>query len=182
VTVGQGGGGGGGFDGVHNDLSGRSTSNAHPASAISGLAAVATTGVYSDLSGRPTLGTAAAADTTAFATSAQGSLAATAVQPGSLAAVATTGQYSDLSGRPTLAAVATTGQYSDLSGRPTLAQVATSGQYSDLIGAPAAYSDEQARDAIGAALVAGTGVSITVSDPSDTITVAVTTVDGGTFT
>jgi hypothetical protein len=145
VTVGQG-GGGGGFDGVHNDLSGRSTSNAHPASAISGLAAVATTGVYSDLSGRPTLGTAAAADTTAFATSAQGSLATTAVQPGSLAAVATTGQYSDL------------------------------------IGAPAAYTDEQARDAIGAALVAGTGVSITVSDPSDTITVAVTTVDGGTFT
>jgi hypothetical protein len=153
VTVGQSGGGGGG---VHNDLSGRSTSNAHPASAISGLAAVATSGAYSDLSGRPTLGTAAAADTTAFATSAQGSLATTAVQPGSLAAVATTGQYSDLSGRPTLAAVA------------------TSGAYSDLIGAPAAYTDEQARDAIGAALVAGTGVSVTVSDPSDTITIAAT--------
>ena len=159
------GGGGGGFDGVHNDLAGRSTSNAHPASAISGLAAVATTGQYSDLSGRPTLGTAAAADTTAFATSAQGGLAATAVQPGSLAAVATTGQYSDLSGRPTLAAVATSGAYSDLSGRPTLgtaaaadttafatsaqggladtavqpgtlAAVATTGQYSDLSGAP----------------------------------------------
>jgi hypothetical protein len=153
VVVGQSGGGGGG---VHNDLSGRSTSNAHPASAISGLAAVATSGAYSDLSGRPTLGTAAAADTTAFATSAQGSLATTAVQPGSLAAVATTGQYSDLSGRPTLAAVA------------------TSGAYSDLIGAPAAYTDEQARDAIGAALVAGTGVSVTVSDPSDTITIAAT--------
>jgi hypothetical protein len=168
------GGGGGGFDGVHNDLAGRSTSNAHPASAISGLAAVATTGAYSDLSGRPTLGTAAAADTTAFATSAQGSLATTAVQPGSLAAVATTGQYSDLSGRPTLAQVATSGQYSDLSGRPTLAAVATSGLYSDLIGAPAAYTDEQARDAIGTALVAGTGVSITVSDPSDTITIAAT--------
>lgn len=37
-----------------------------------------------------------------FATAAQGSLAATAVQPGDLATVATTGAYSDLSGTPTL--------------------------------------------------------------------------------
>ena len=46
-----------------------------PASYISGLATVATTGSYSDLTGLPTLGTAAAADTTDFATAAQGSKA-----------------------------------------------------------------------------------------------------------
>ncbi len=34
-----------------------------------------------------------------------------------------------------------------------------------------AYTDEQARDAIGAALVAGTGISISVSDVGDTITI-----------
>ena len=57
---------GGGGSSVHNDLSGRSVAGAHPASAITGLSTVATTGAYSDLSGTPTLGTAAAADTTAF--------------------------------------------------------------------------------------------------------------------
>ena len=46
-----------------------------PASYISGLATVATTGAYSDLTGLPTLGTAAAADATDFATAAQGSKA-----------------------------------------------------------------------------------------------------------
>jgi hypothetical protein len=49
------------------------------AAAVSGLAAVATTGAYTDLSGRPALAT-----------------------------VATTGGYGDLSGRPTLATSATT--------------------------------------------------------------------------
>ena len=46
------------------------------------LATVATTGNYSDLNGLPTLGTAASEDTTAFATAAQGLLAASAIQPG----------------------------------------------------------------------------------------------------
>lgn len=36
------------------------------------------------------------------------------------------------------------------------------------------YSDEKARDAIGAALVQGTGIAITVNDAGDTITVAAT--------
>jgi len=72
------------------------------------LATVATTGAYSDLSGRPTLGTAAAANTSDFATSAQGGLADTAVQPGDLATVATTGAYDDLSNRPTLGTAAAT--------------------------------------------------------------------------
>jgi len=43
----------GGTAGSHNDLSGRDAPNAHPASAISGLAAVATSGSYNDLSDTP---------------------------------------------------------------------------------------------------------------------------------
>ena len=38
----------------------------------------------------------------------------------------------------------------------------------------AAYTSENARDDIAAALVAGSGIGITVSDPSDTITIAAT--------
>lgn len=38
----------------------------------------------------------------------------------------------------------------------------------------AAYTDEMARDAIGLALVAGTGISIAVNDVADTITIAST--------
>ena len=47
-----------------------------------GLATVATSGLYADLGSKPTLGTAAAQDATAFATSTQGGLADSAVQPG----------------------------------------------------------------------------------------------------
>lgn len=54
------------------------------------------------------LGTAATSASTAFATSAQGTKADTAVQPGSLATVATTGAYADLSGKPTLGTAAAT--------------------------------------------------------------------------
>lgn len=36
---------------------------------------------------------------------------------------------------------------------------------------PGAYTDENARDAIGSALVAGVGIDIAVSDPGDTITI-----------
>lgn len=39
---------------------------------------------------------------------------------------------------------------------------------------PAAYTDEQARDAVGSALTAGSGISVTVDDPGNTITVAST--------
>lgn len=49
---------------------------------IADLATVATTGSYTDLLNKPTLGTAAAANTTDFATAAQGTLADTALQPG----------------------------------------------------------------------------------------------------
>lgn len=46
------------------------------------LATVATTGAYADLSGTPTLGTAAATDSTDYATASQGSTADSALQPG----------------------------------------------------------------------------------------------------
>ena len=59
-------------------------------------------GAYADLTGKPTLGTAAATDSTDYATAAQGALADSATQPGDLATVATTGAYSDLSGTPTI--------------------------------------------------------------------------------
>ena len=90
------------------------------------LASVATSGNYNDLNNKPTipaaqvnsdwnatsgveqilnkptLGTAAAADTTDFATAAQGSKADTAVQPADLATVATSGDYNDLLNKPTI--------------------------------------------------------------------------------
>lgn len=130
------------FDGTWGSLTGKPT-----------FAAVAVSGAYSDLSGVPSLGTAAAQNTSFFATAAQGTLASTAVQPGSLSTVATTGVYADLLSKPTLgtaaaqnsttfataaqgvlastavqpgslATVAVTGAYSDLSGKPTLGTAA----------------------------------------------------------
>ena len=79
------------------------------------LATVATSGSYNDLSGKPTLGTAAATNSTDYATAAQGALAATASQPGH------THTASDVSG---LAVVATSGSYTDLSSKPTLGTAA----------------------------------------------------------
>lgn len=77
------------------------------------LATVATTGDYDDLLNKPTLGTAAAANTGDFATAAQGSLAATALQPGVQI------PWGDVTSKPTFATVATTGAYSDLGGIPS---------------------------------------------------------------
>lgn len=108
---------------------------------------------------KPTLGTAASADTTDFATAAQGALAATAVQPSDLATVATTGSYNDLSNKPTIPAAQVNSDWNASSGvaqilnKPTLgtmasesasdytptsglATVATTGAYSDLSGTP----------------------------------------------
>ncbi|WP_131813764.1 beta strand repeat-containing protein [Mycolicibacter kumamotonensis] len=76
---------------------------------LAGIASGAEANVQSDwnassgdaaILNKPTLGTAAATDSSAYATAAQGSLAASAVQPGDLATVATSGAYSDLSGTP----------------------------------------------------------------------------------
>ena len=74
------------------------------------------------------LGTAATTAATAYATAAQGTLAASATQPGDLATVATSGSYNDLANLPTLFS----GAYADLTGKPTL----FSGAYGDLTGLP----------------------------------------------
>lgn len=65
-------------------------------------ASVAWGGITGTLADQTDLGTAAAADTTAFATAAQGTLADSATQPGDLATVATTGDYDDLTNTPTI--------------------------------------------------------------------------------
>ena len=54
------------------------------------------------------LGTAASTASTDYATAAQGTLAASATQPGDLATVATSGAYANLSGLPTLGTAAAT--------------------------------------------------------------------------
>lgn len=77
-------------------IEGALDTNAASIAALPALADVATSGSYTDLTDTPTLGTAAATNTDAYATTAQGALAATAVQPGDLAAVATTGDPTDL--------------------------------------------------------------------------------------
>ena len=101
------------------------------------LATVATSGSYTDLSNTPTLGTAAATDSTAYATAAQGALADSALQ---------TVAFADLTSTPTTIAGygitdAFDGAYSSLTGTPTLATVATSGSYTDLSNTPTIPAD-----------------------------------------
>ena len=82
----------------------------------SALAAVATAGTYASLTGKPTLGTAAASNIGDFATSAQGALADSAVQPAGLAPYAKT---ADLPPVPTHVSQLTNdaGYVSDISGK-----------------------------------------------------------------
>jgi hypothetical protein len=63
----------GGFPLLRQDLA-----NNTDVAKLSVLSTVATTGAYSDLTGKPTLGTAAATDSTAYATATQGTQGATA--------------------------------------------------------------------------------------------------------
>ena len=71
------------FSGAYNDLTGKPTLFSGAYADLTGapsLGAVATSNDYDDLSNKPTLGTAAATNTTAYATAAQGALAASALQ------------------------------------------------------------------------------------------------------
>lgn len=69
-------------DGIQADAFARSNhTGTQPATTITGLADVATTGQYADVLGTPSLGTAASQNSDAFATAAQGVKADTAVQP-----------------------------------------------------------------------------------------------------
>ena len=88
------------------------------------------------------LDSAAYTSSSNYATSAQGSLADTAVQPADLAAVATSGSYNDLSNKPTIPAAQVNSDWNAVSGvakilnKPSLAKVATSGSYNDLSNKP----------------------------------------------
>lgn len=72
--------------------------------------------------------------------------------------------WTSVLGKPTFATVATTGSYDDLSNKPTFPSQAA-------LDAVAAGVPEQARDAVGNALVAGAGITITVNDAGDSITI-----------
>ena len=84
----------------------------------------------------PILGTVSTKNIEDFATSAQGLLANTAVQPSSLSKVATSGKYDDLTGSPILSTVAISGKYDDLTNKPVLSTVSSTGQYDDLLSKP----------------------------------------------
>ena len=116
------------------------------------------------------------------------------VDANELATVAVTGAYTDLLGQPFIptapgdigaqpaGSYATTAQLATKADTASLHAVATSGSYVDLTNKPtipAAYTDEQVRDVVGATLVPGTGVTITVDDVADTITIASTGGGGG---
>lgn len=77
-------------------------------------------GAYGDLSGTPALGTAAATASTDYATSAQGTLAASAIQPDDLAGVATSGDYDDLTNKPTIPSAAPVDSVNSLTGAVSL--------------------------------------------------------------
>lgn len=100
ITIGQGGTGANNTATSGNILVANGT--AFKSTTLHGDATVAANGLILVSSSEGTaFGTAAFANTTAFATDAEGNLATSAVQPSDLATVATTGAYNDLSGKPT---------------------------------------------------------------------------------
>lgn len=130
----------------------------HPASMITGLAAVATSGSYADLSDKPTIPTVPT-DVSAFVNDAgylthHQSLAAY-VKSSELKAVAKSGDYNDLTNKPTIPAAVIVDDmldansthavqnkvvynlgYKFFSRLNALADVARTGSYSDLTGTP----------------------------------------------
>ena len=116
--------------------------------ALDGKAALVHTHVLADITDA---GTAAASDTTDFATAAQGTLAASAVQPGDLATVATTGAYSDLTGIPST--------FTPSSHTHTASEVTDFSEAVD--------------DRVSSLLVQGTGVTLTYNDSAGTLTIDV---------
>lgn len=135
------------------------------------------------------LGTAATANTTAFATAAQGLLADTAVQPGDLATVATTGDYNDLINKPTIPS-----QYTDEMAQDATAALIQNGtgiswSYNDVAntltpsvslgsftttnlaeGTNLYFTDERAQDAVGGALTDTNSIDFTYNDAGNSIT------------
>jgi len=97
-------------------------------------------------------------NSTAFATSAQGTLADSAVQPGDLATVATTGSYTDLINKPTLF----DGTYANLTGLPTLGTAAATNANAYATAAQGTKADTalQSADLVGYATETYVGTQI----------------------
>jgi len=160
------------------------------------LAAVATSGSYNDLTNqpvippaqvnsdwnaitgvtqilnKPTLGTAAAQDSTAFATAAQGALAQSAVQPGDLASVATSGAYGDLTGQPTIPAAQVNSDWDATSGvaqilnKPTLGTAALADSSSFATAAQGATADTAIQPADLAAVATSGSYDDLINQPT----------------
>lgn len=145
-------------------------------SRLDNLATVATTGAYADLLEKPTLGTASTQNTSAFATAAQGTLAASALQPGA------TIPWSTLSGVPTTVAgfgisdgVSTGGSYANPTWITSLAFSKITGTPTTLAGygitnaatsAQGAKADTACQSGNGALSVTATVMSIVASSAS----------------
>lgn len=114
-------------DGVNVSIAAATESAAGSMSAtdktrLDSLATVAISGAYTDLSGRPTLGTSSTQNTSAFATAAQGTLAASALQPGEFTTLAGYGIIDGVSVNGSYANPGwlTSFAYSKLTGAPTI--------------------------------------------------------------
>lgn len=154
---------------------------------------------FNELINKPT--TLSGYGITDAATSSQGALADSAVQPGDLAAIATSGSYNDLGDKPTtlsgygitdaattaqgsladtavqpgdLATVATSGSYNDLGDLPTLFD----GAYSSLTGTPTNVSSFT-NDSGYITATTSSAVSITNSTASTSTTTGALRVTGG---
>lgn len=132
---------------------------------------------YSDLSGTPTLGTAAAANTTDFATAAQGTLADSAVQPtdsiDTLADVTVTtpsnGEALVWNGSAWVnSTVSTVGSIDDLSDVDTTTSAPTNGQVLEWDGANWVPATPAAGGVTS--IIAGTGISVDQATGDVTIT------------
>jgi hypothetical protein len=172
-----GGGAGGGGVTVHNDLTGRSDPDTHPISSITGLsAALAAAGNVDSVNGQTgtvslDLDDLTDVDTTTDPPDADDVLAWDGVTwtPATLTALGAPAAHAASHGSAgsdpvTLAQSQVTNLSSDLAGK---AAASHSHATSDVTGL-----DEQVRDVVGTALVAGSNVTITVDDPGDSITIA----------
>jgi hypothetical protein len=136
-----------------------------PASSITGLATVATSGSYNDLLNKPTIPNAQVNSDWSSITGISQIL-----NKPNLAVVATSGSYNDLVDKPTIPSGQVNSDWSSVTGvsqilnKPTLAVVATSGSYTDLSNKPT-YSDVGAAPSSGISPSAISGIAVITTDP-----------------